>query len=139
MTEKHYSITDFFEALRNRQIPLYSDLVKTLPELINKVVNVDEVQFFYGKNIYLEGEKLLYFFLPNKIVQVRIFKREVEFRTLKHEVKEVIYTPEFYDAPAAMSVVFSNGQTLEFNSLEDSNSDWSSTYADIILEIYKSY
>jgi hypothetical protein len=52
---------------------------------------------------------------------------------------EVNYKPGLYDSVGAtLSLEYSNGERLEFNSLEDSDANWNQTYAEVIYKIYKS-
>jgi hypothetical protein len=133
-----YTYSDFLYDLNSRKIPLYTDLIKKFPKVLNEMVNPDEVLCFYGKGLFNQREKQLYLFFINKVVHIHIDERNVQFRTIKHDVVEANFRIEA-NGSTGISIEFSNGEKLELNSLDDSNNNWKETYAEMIRVIYKMF
>ena len=139
MSEELYSYKEFLEQLKKREVPVFTDLIRTLPGILKSVIDENEDTIFYVKGLYNQVEKELYFFSFDKIVQVNILERDVTFKTIKRNIVEATYTPGVHEADQRkLSLVLENGVELNFNSLEDSNKEWNSEYAAILLAIYKS-
>ncbi|KON88958.1 hypothetical protein AF332_20645 [Sporosarcina globispora] len=134
-----YTYNDFLEDLKKRQIPLGHELIKNLSGILGEYVNPEKVGFFYGKNLFVDGEKLLYFFQENKIVEVKIQGRNVEFRVHKQKIVDVEFSHPFYqDSPANLKLTLENGEILEFDSKKDASSkNWYSSYVEAIKTIFK--
>ncbi|WP_099355503.1 DUF3908 family protein [Fredinandcohnia onubensis] len=138
MSEQLYTVNDFYNDLSQRQIPLYRKWVKGLSPLLQNIVSTEEVNYFYGRNIYREGEKNLYFFYVDKIVVVTIIENVINFQTIKEDIVEANFIPSEGESSSTLVLKFTSGKAIEFNSLEDSNYNWNETYAANLLAIYKS-
>jgi hypothetical protein len=134
-----YTYEEFLDDLYKRKIPLYNELIKKLGSILKEYVDPEQVKFFYGKNIFLEGEKKLFFFMEEKIVQVSVNKNDINFKTIKRSIKEAqLSHPLYEDSQTSLNLILENGEEINFHSKEDSNSEWNSEYVKLIVAIYKS-
>ncbi len=141
MSEDVFTYKEFIDGLKKREFPLYSDLVKKLPNLLMEYVNEEEVKYFYPKNLFEEEKKELYIFLSEKIIHVNIDKREVIFKTIKSGIVEATYKPGVSDInTVSLTLRFENGNELFFDNKNDNSKEkhWREVFSQNIKEIYKS-
>lgn len=125
---------DFKEAINERRFGY--DKTKRIIEHVEN--NFGEPQFFYAKNYMNKSEDhVLYFFYENV---VRIIKEDNDFDFVIHSFENKVVSKVFKKARwetqnHILTLHFSNGEVLEFNSLGDSNDNWVEEYSLLLIEL----
>ncbi|MFJ8063297.1 hypothetical protein ACIQYS_01515 [Psychrobacillus sp. NPDC096426] len=110
-----------------------------------KELYADKPFEFYVKNLLNKNETELFYFFKEEIVQVKFTMDKVYYvypfnitqYTNKVKRKSITLHRSTYE-PVELRIDLENGDSLNFNSVTDSNDDWCERYAENILSIYKS-
>ncbi|KAB2335073.1 DUF3908 family protein [Bacillus mesophilum] len=135
-----YTVEDFLDDLRKRDVPLPLSLTKMLPIQIEKSIDTEKVIAFYAKNMVkdFDEDKQFYFFLRDKLIELSIVNKQMQFKNINQPIFEITFIPaQNGTASAVLKLSFNNREDIIFNSLEDSNPMWNDTYINSLNEIYK--
>lgn len=108
---------------RDMRTKKYSDIISN----INELIDPQQVKLFYPKYIDVEDKNLdIILFLDGKILYGKnIEKKDVEIKIyLFQEIKDIIYKCCYHgeDYFHRLTLKFSNGEVLEFDSMDDAES-----------------
>ncbi|WDC90586.1 DUF3908 family protein [Priestia megaterium] len=131
-----YTFGEFKEEVKNRNFFGRQKYV-SIVEDIQKLYDESTIKFFYPKNLTNDKEKELYIFFQDGYLLIQVDgqpQNKYQHYYCK-PVSKTLVTSEY--GVEELKVEFNNSQTLIFNDLADSNSEWRAEYTDYIKELYK--
>ncbi|ANC77193.1 hypothetical protein ABE65_010415 [Fictibacillus phosphorivorans] len=104
---------------------------------INKFVEKENIKLFYPKNLFTDKKLKAHLFLDN---QIFIFEnnQDLKIRVFNYDqVKNFELITEGRYKPLNLNVFLSTGETLEFNSVNDTNQHWGRSFSEEVEDIFK--
>jgi Protein of unknown function (DUF3908) len=109
----------------------------SLMYLIEKFVPKDDIKLFYPKNLFNEKTLTTFLFLENQIFILEN-NQEVKVQVFNYnQIRNFELVTEGKYKPLHLKIGLTNGETLEFNSVSDTNQIWGRSFAEQIEEIFK--
>lgn len=124
-----------FKGIVNEQRYSYEKIKRIIEHVEN---NFGEPKLFYAKNFVTRSDNpILYFFYENMVL---IIKGDADYDFIVHSfenkvVSKVLKKARWESQNHNLTIHFSNGEVLEFNSLNDSNERWMETYSLLLIEL----
>jgi hypothetical protein len=132
-----YTFEEFKEKVQNRDFFERRKYLSVVED-IQKLYDESTIKFFYPKNLVNDKQEELYIFFEDGYVLIEAddqLKNKYEHFYCKPVSKSLVTSVHGVDEE--LKIEFNNGQTLVFNGLADSNSDWRAEYMAYIKELYK--
>lgn len=139
MDEKYYEFVEVKRILRGfsgEKGFLYRKMIK----LAESVLPLDKFKYIYSKNLVSYDDNIfaeLYFFTDDKVYILKEENKDINLQILNiKDVKNIDFTISDKDPDIVkLNIEFDKGIIVKFDSLADSNSEWSREYKNIILLI----
>lgn len=135
----YVEIKRYFESRRysENKAGKYSNMLFKIEEF----VDVNTIKLFYPKNLFVDSKDLeAYLVFEDKILRGKILEdNNIEITALRlkdlTDFKcECTCNPDGYHR---LTMKFQNGETLVFNSVEDTNTSWSHKFEKLIKDLLK--
>jgi len=129
--------SEFKEKVNSKEINKYNIYSNALT-LIESFYSIDDIKFFYARNLFNSKGVELYFFTNQGYFQLNIEGDNYVFKQFNScLVMKTLKTSIYHDGDLHILLEYDNGNSIEFKSIADSNEFWESKYAESIRQLYK--
>lgn len=117
-----------------------ANALRFMLEEIYKIVDTKEIKIVYPKNLFMDNKQVeIYLFDDNRHI-IKFTYENDELNTLLYFFKDIEYLKNKVncnDDSRSLEIKFINSETIEFSSINDTNSYHTQRFDELIIDIYK--
>lgn len=109
-------------------------------EEINKVIDVNEIKVIYPMNLFIDDKQIEIYLFNDKRNIMKVTYENKELNAYLYFFKDIVNFKSKINCEnksRSLSIDFSNGEKIEFNSINDTNSYYTNEFDELIIGIWK--